>query len=736
MKSHSRLPKELLQTCIRPVLLNLRDYTRLTVPLLRGLSRLLSLLSSWFNKTLGEKLLDHLQKWTDPSTIISQGIWKEGEEPLVAAAIVGIFSSLPHASHFVEHLVKLCIKLESALPTYKARFIESPFRRPLARFLNKHPQYTVNFFFPRLKTPMYSEVFQHVLSLAESSDLREFLSNKQCSVMILNSCFERPLAIIRAEKGQTSSGSSKSSLLLHGIVKGPVDESGQRPMNIEAQELQLQGFCMVETLLANNFDYFRDHNDIVRAMRWLWRSKGRAARIIHEDVVSPRFQNESKTLAGFLVRYAKLCHNDDLDILFELLRVYQQPSTSNFYFVSRFLTDMVTLGLSLDQKNKVIERFFLSTTGDSNEDSKVLGIQFLIYPMLAADYCNRVKPIESTKPTTFDTSAFGTSAEITRAEPLANTKVIEQFVKEIIIQKAAPISSGPRLKVEILRLIDLFVEYDPVVVEPFRKEMFKYCWGLLKSDDVSVKFWAYLVQCRFISVYETPLKLVSQCYVALIRSHQQEAKDLVRGALDLLVPSLPIRLSAEDLQKLFHQTNQILIDEGNSIPQLAHIYQIIAAHPDVYFSSCCQFTPYMISSLHRLGLPPNGPYENRVIAADVVDLVLFWDKTLELTVGSRLINTEHAETIVNCLLRLKLLLAEVSADSRHSKTRLSVVANRTPAVFRTSLSAAFRNCFSRASLRRKSSCSTILVDPKISTNSAKASGNNSSNCSTCARSLM
>ena len=49
-KSQSRLPKELLQRCIRPVLLNLRDFTMLSVPLLRGLSRLLFLLNSWFNK--------------------------------------------------------------------------------------------------------------------------------------------------------------------------------------------------------------------------------------------------------------------------------------------------------------------------------------------------------------------------------------------------------------------------------------------------------------------------------------------------------------------------------------------------------------------------------------------------------------------------------------------------------------------------------------------------------------
>lgn len=64
-KGH-RLPKDLIQSCIRPILLNLRDYKNLSIPLLRGLSRLLNLLSSWFNKSLGEKLIEHLKKFCDP----------------------------------------------------------------------------------------------------------------------------------------------------------------------------------------------------------------------------------------------------------------------------------------------------------------------------------------------------------------------------------------------------------------------------------------------------------------------------------------------------------------------------------------------------------------------------------------------------------------------------------------------------------------------------------------------
>lgn len=145
-ESHRRLPKDLVQTCIRPVLLDLRDYKKLTISLLRGLSRLLSLLSDWFNKSLGDKLLDHLHRWTEPEKIIDLRIFREGEEPLVAAAIIDIFRMLPHhppqTPHFVELVIEKTIHLESVLPRFKSCSIatRSPYRTPLARYLVSIPK--------------------------------------------------------------------------------------------------------------------------------------------------------------------------------------------------------------------------------------------------------------------------------------------------------------------------------------------------------------------------------------------------------------------------------------------------------------------------------------------------------------------------------------------------------------------------------------------------------------------
>lgn len=89
------MPKELLQSSLRPILVNLAHHKNLTMPLLQGLARLLELLSNWFNVTLGEKLMEHLKKWLEPEKLsLIQKSWKAGEEPKIAGGIRGTISLL------------------------------------------------------------------------------------------------------------------------------------------------------------------------------------------------------------------------------------------------------------------------------------------------------------------------------------------------------------------------------------------------------------------------------------------------------------------------------------------------------------------------------------------------------------------------------------------------------------------------------------------------------------------
>jgi hypothetical protein len=797
-QSQSRLPKELLQTCIRPVLLNLRDYTRLSVPLLRGLAKLLSLLSSWFNKTLGEKLLEHLTKWTDPDRITAKNIWREGQEPIVAAAIMDLFALLPHASHFVEPLVKTAIKLEAVLPRFKYESISSPYITPLSRYLNKHCSGTVGFFFHRLKNPMYSELFTKIVLHDESSALRKHLSGRQCSVTLLNVCFERPLAIIRSEK--TSSGQNDllntppktvDMLVMHGIAAEAADgrqnealrrdieskqktlvtlqqeasrtkdalqtklsstastdaaveeakrnhknaqaaldrgqkelsESKQRfaagvaqpklgdtagkasprRMSGEALELQLQGFRLTESLISKDKDYLKDHNDVIRAFRWLWRSKGRHLRLQHEESMSPRFHHESKQLASFLISYAKAFPND-VDVLFELLRIFLQPTTADFSFVKDFLDDTVSSVLSLDKKKHVMQRFFALLAGEGPEETKVLSIQLIVFPMIKSLFQDTVPPgkmaVYARKATEIDTPSVrgetadsdeNAKASLLTGADVFDTSMVSTFVKEVLFKDGSPAVHGDRLRVELLRLSTLLLEYAPDALEDHRKEVIKFSWGLLKSDDLNCKNWAYLNICRFISAFETPANIVMQVYIALLRAFQHESRELVRVSVAILVPSLQERLGCTEFDKAIQYTNKFLYEESNSIPHVAHIWQIIASHSEIFRSHRNQFIRHIINSVNRLGLPPSCPIENRVLSLRLTELVLEWQVDPSTTQPEHangvpenekkpdeiMTDTpegpddnilmsdkgvEHIDTLANFLVRMKILLADAKIE--------------------------------------------------------------------------
>ena len=76
-----------------------------------------------------------------------------------------------------------------------------------------------------------------------------------------------------------------------------------------------------------------------------------------------------------------------------------------------------------------------------------------------------------------------------------------------------------------------------------------------------------------------------QVYVALLRTHQPEARPLVRYALSILTPALPRRLPPADFVKAVKWTKKVVYEEGHALPQLISIWQLLVAapHPALFF---------------------------------------------------------------------------------------------------------------------------------------------------------
>ncbi|CAD98717.1 Tra1p-like; C-terminal FAT domain plus phoshoinositide 3-kinase domain; very large protein [Cryptosporidium parvum Iowa II] len=212
------LPEDQLRHCLRPVLVHLASATKLTVHVLQGLARLLELLCFCFNVTLGEKLLQHLQRLCWPneyqrevlnssnqaSSSIRQAqnsstglantqidTFNRYEEDLhMAIAMVCIFHLLPQGSdEFVSKVVGTILgtrnfpgldrssNMQSSISSFITSYttsmtISSPFRLPLALFATHSPHNVVLFLIQQLASDRYANFLIDLIKMSPCSVIR------------------------------------------------------------------------------------------------------------------------------------------------------------------------------------------------------------------------------------------------------------------------------------------------------------------------------------------------------------------------------------------------------------------------------------------------------------------------------------------------------------------------------------------------------------------------------------
>lgn len=79
--------------------------------------------------------------------------------------------------------------------------------------------------------------------------------------------------------------------------------------------------------------------------------------------------------------------------------------------------------------------------------------------------------------------------------------------------------------------------------------------------------------CVFVSVFHS-----------LLKAHAIEARGVVRQALEILTPSMPVRMEDGNTM-LTHWTKKIIVEEGHSVQQLFHILQLVVRHYKVCTAS-------------------------------------------------------------------------------------------------------------------------------------------------------
>ena len=429
-----------------------------------------------------------------------------------------------------------------------------------------------------------------------------------------------------------------------------------------SNDMKLHTLKVVRALMSHCIALADSNHMILSSLQNLWHviNDILASEISHKSFINAhkiedlyKKQKIAICTCECLVLHCRL-HRDDIKTLISLSRI----CNVHLPFECPLIVDVFTCEIPATWSNaskRSIIRYFFPLLKDANFDVKMKSkiLQMLISPILfqafsITDAAEKEQLIDDEMIKIIMNDGLGACDEkvdidVTKSEGEVKIGSTDVSQSDDVVSKNADnldsqeepktrdtqntqsTSSNDVLKVELLKVVTLTIEHLGTQLIDHRKDLIKFAWNHLKADDTATKNWAYVNVCRFIAVYETPPKIIIQVYVALLRTLPTDCKELVRIAIDILLPALPQRLTAADYVKAIKWTKKVLADEGYNVQQLIHVWNVIIRHSEFYYPYRNLLITPMVSSISKLGLMSSCPTEYRQVSVGICDVILGWE---------------------------------------------------------------------------------------------------------------
>ncbi|KAF2865782.1 hypothetical protein BDV95DRAFT_248299 [Massariosphaeria phaeospora] len=580
----NKLPKDVLQSGLRPILVNLQDSRKLSIENLDGLARLLKLLTNYFKVEIGSRLLDHLKSIAEPVSLqkISFTMVEQNPKMKIVTGIFNIFHLLPPAAAtFLKQITEKVIELETAL----RRTHYSPFREPLIKYLCMYPKDAWDHFSPNLKDPIQGRFFAQLLENEESAALRKEVTEDVSKFL---SAFE---------------------------IEGTEKEKCQAQINAIHVAYAMSRFDETSKWLV-------PHENLRKMLFEAAKSLEKKLRLntIDAELRLATEQAGDQTLAVF-TNYLK--HEpSNLDFVFELIDAITSDELKASPQLFDFIYEQMISSDSVDYWKTLVHRCIdLYTSRNTSQKTKTFIFRYIVNPIFAMDVKRN-----------WDT-LFG-QAKGTKLMDRAMTETIHTRLwnpqsltdtSEEIAQLGVDHS-----RMELLQLTTLLLKHHSGMIADARKDVIKFGWNYIKLEDIINKYAAYVLITFFIAVFDTPMKIVTQVYQGLLKAHQNEGRSLVMQALELMAPVLKKRMGGGDVKVTIPRWAQIprkiLSEESSNLQQLMSIFNFVVRHPDLFYEAREQFSSIIITALSKIAQPPNPSTEAKKLALNLISLIRTWEE--------------------------------------------------------------------------------------------------------------
>ncbi|RCK57773.1 Transcription-associated protein 1 [Candida viswanathii] len=572
LQENAKLPKELLQNGLRPMLMNLSDHKKLTVSGLEALARLLELLISYFRVEIGRKLLDHLMAWAQINTLrqIAGQDLENNHTVQIVMAILNIFHLLPAKAYtFMEEIINTLQYLEGHLDRHQ----DSPFRKPVSKFLNRFAENCIEYLIANFKNRKLGNMLATITGMDGCDNLRK-VAKEKLSVLVDD---------VKNEPDKEVKIVKFANLVDLIEAIGKHDDAwfdGQRDLLLTLSEL-FEQVSDTKSSAALSSVHFQSDQAIEK---------------LHQLIIS------------FLKRNPK-----EFDLLFVVVDRDSKLKIPVPTDVEDYIFNDVITSSDLEKReshlNKTIE---FASDENSSLKAKIFFLKKVFNPIFIYESVTNGKVDDffiKDKPEWLDKL----------------NENIWKSTKDIITDHTS--GSMDSYRFALLEITALLLKLAPKFISDLRKDIIKFSWNYIKLEDNITKQVAYVTTSYFISAYDTPAKLTTQVFVALLRTHQSESRHLVKQALDILAPVMSERMKDVDAPDSWLKwPRRIISEDGFNVTQVLNVYQFIVQHPDLFFVAREHFVSNIITAMGKLTILANPAIENQVLAIELAELILYWER--------------------------------------------------------------------------------------------------------------
>ncbi|EJU06480.1 hypothetical protein DACRYDRAFT_19621 [Dacryopinax primogenitus] len=590
LQHQNKLPKDTLQAGLKPILMNLADARRLTVPNLEGLARLLELLTNYFKVEIGVKLIDHFKVIADPQVLqdSAQHPLTDNEEIKKLVRLVNVFHLLPQTANvFLEHVLPLVVQTETAIHASGT----TPFTEPLAKYLERFPEEAFEQLVQNLENMAYVRTVRACLNSGFAPSLQTTLNRR--IQQVVNLCF----------------ASDRVSMLIPGLL-------------------------LCRDMVRASPGWLNERPPVFQVIIKWWRESAFGEYDPSAVWPTTRAHQASITLD---ILMAHLEHEPTPEVLVDLALAFTRKVAIDVSNCSRFIYDLLRRHNDTAFKSRMLAHTLVMLNDQSlSLDHKTSFLRIVINPML---YLSLTEGGEE-----FVDAQFIAQAHATLWHKLStlDTGTFQEsetpYVIEVLWFSTSLMRLAPNLMTEarkdIIKCGWNHITSDDIILKQTAYVFLAQFLELFDSPARIVqRVWAGLVRT----------------HTTEGRALTKRALDILAPALPKRKPATEGGANANWWAK---NTRRVLTEEASSMSQLTSVYQLILRHDNLFFDSRELFVNHMVHSLFKLGIASSATTETRTLAVETAELVVRWERqSMAEGVGGYRMPVQLKETVVSFLVR-------------------------------------------------------------------------------------